>query len=374
VTGVKHSGPCCDLSSSQGPEQPNLGCFFHEAHQKGVFVQATASPAGDASSTERSTRNRPSLWRSSLWALIGLLAFVGVFNFLLPDLGSNLNETSLIALGLLFSVVPALLWLAIFYRVDSREPEPKQLVIAVYLVGLLLAAALFQPVVNGFFTVDGWMYQTWWSQLLGEILVIGVLGMGLVYLAVRVMLYSNPEFDERLDGIIYAMAAGLGIATVINFGYVLQHGGVDLGIGSIRMVINALGYASFAGVLGYFIGQAHFEKTPPYYLPLGLGLAAVLNGLYFFLLDHTGGGQFGSSGWRDLLLATFLAVVILAFVGALVRRSNEETLRVSQLSASGDAWVPIENKSPIAAQAAPPASVVEATTAPAEADAGKESA
>jgi len=327
-------------------------------------VQATASPVGDAISTERSARHRPSLWWSSLWALLGLLAFVGVFNFLLPDLGSNLNEAGLIALGLLFSVAPALLWLVIFYRVDSREPEPKQLVIAVYLVGLLLAAALYPPVVNGFFAVDGWMYQSWWAQLLGEILVIGALGMGLVYFAVRVMLYKNPEFDERLDGIIYAMAAGLGIATVINFVYVLQHGGVDLGIGSIRMVINALGYASFGGVLGYFIGQAQFEKTPPYYLPAGLGLAAVLNGLYFFLLDRTGRDQFGGSGWRDLLLATFLAVVILAFVGALVRRSNEETLRVAQLSASGDAWVPITDESSLAALVAQPA----------DADAGKERA
>jgi protease PrsW len=318
----------------------------NQSQEKGVFVQATASPVGDATSNGSKAAGQPSLWRSSLWALLGLLAFVGVFNFLLPGLGTNLNEAGLIALGFVFSVVPALLWLAIFYRVDSREPEPKQFVIAVYLVGLLLAAALYLPVVNGLFGVDGWMYQTWWSQLLGEILVIGALGMGIVYLAVRVVVFTNPEFDERLDGIIYAMAAGLGVATIVNFAYVLQHGGVDLGIGSIRMVTNALGYASFAGVLGYFMGQAHFEKTPPYYVPLGVGLAAVLNGLYFYLLDRTGGGQFGSSAWTDLWLAAFVAVVVLAFVGALVRRSNEETWRVSQLSASGDAWVPIANEPP----------------------------
>ena len=46
-----------------------------------------------------------------------------------------------------------------------------------------------------------------------------------------------------------------------------------------------------AGVLGYFMGQAHFEKTPAYYMPLGGALAAVLNGLYFFLLDRTGVGH-----------------------------------------------------------------------------------
>ena len=60
-------------------------------------------------------------------------------------------------------------------------------------------------------------------------------------------------------------------------------------IGSIRMVVNAMGYACFGGILGYFMGQARFEKTPAYYVPGGLGLAALLTGLYFFLLDRTAG-------------------------------------------------------------------------------------
>lgn len=321
-------------------------------------MQATASPAGDTSGvssgdTQSSARNRPSLWWSSLWAFVGLLAFVGIFNFLLPDLGANLDEAGLIALGLLFSLVPAVLWLVIFYRIDSREPEPKRLVAGVYAVGLLLAAGIYLPILNGVFAVDTWLYQNWWVQLVGEVLVIGMLGMGLVYLAVRATVFDNPEFDERLDGIIYAMAAGLGIGTVINFMYVWQHGGVDLGIGSIRMVTNALGYATFGGVLGYFIGQVRFEKTPVYYLPAGVIVAAFLNGFYFFALDHAARGPFDTAGWRDLLLAGFLAIVALAFVGALVRRSNEETARVSQLSASGDAWVPL----PVDASATAPAAV-----------------
>ena len=200
--------------------------------------------------------------------MVGLLAFVGIFNFLLPDLGSNMDEGGLITLGIVFSMTPAVLWLVIFYRADAREPEPKRLVITVYIVGLLLAAALYQVVVVGFFDVDSWLYTYWWSQLFGEILVIGALSMGIVYLTVRFIVFGHPEFDERLDGIIYAIAAGLGIATVVNFAYVIQHGGVDLGIGSIRMVTNTLGYACFAGVLGYFMGQARFEQTPAYYLPV----------------------------------------------------------------------------------------------------------
>ena len=112
-----------------------------------------------------------------------------------------------------------------------------------------------------------------------------------------------PEFDERLDGIIYATAAGLGVATVVNFGYVLEHGGVDLGIGSVRMVTNALGYASIAGVLGYFIGQARFEHTPWYYMPAGVAVTAALDGVLFFLIERTGGSGFAPGAWGDLAVA-----------------------------------------------------------------------
>jgi RsiW-degrading membrane proteinase PrsW (M82 family) len=311
-------------------------------------VQTTDSPDIITETTEnypgvneRRVGKRPSLARSALWAFLGLLAFVAIFNFLLSNLGDNLNEGGLIVVGLIFSLVPALLWLVIFYRLDEREPEPKQVVLAVYVVGLILAAALYPTIVHGLFQIDRWLYTNWWGQLFGEVLLVGMLSMGIVYAVVRAVVYLSAEFDERLDGIIYGTAAALGIATVVNFQYVVSHGGVDLDIGSIRMVVNAMGYACFGGILGYFMGQARFEKTPAYYLPTGLGLAALLTGLYFFLLDRTAGDAFGNNGGRDLLLASFLALLTVLLTTFLVNRTNEETDRVAGLTPAGDAWVPI---------------------------------
>ena len=308
-------------------------------------MQTTDSPdiTTESSPAVRARRvgARPSLLRSALWAFLGLVAFIIIFNFLLPNIGDNLDEGGLIALGLIFSLIPALLWLVVFYRLDEREPEPKQVVLAVYLVGLLLAAAIYPAIAQGLYQVDNWLYTTWWGQLFGEVLLVGALSMGIVYAAVRGVVYFSPEFDERLDGIIYGMAAALGVATVVNFLYVLRHEGVDLDIGSIRMVVNAMGYASFGGVLGYFMGQARFEKTPAYYLPAGLSLAALLTGLYFFLLDRTAGDAFGNNGGRDLLLAAFLALLAVLLLNFLINRTNEETDRVAGLTPAGDAWIPI---------------------------------
>lgn len=298
-------------------------------------MQASVLPERDAPPS--GAPRRPGFMRSITLELLGLLVFVAIFN-LLAGIGAGLPDNALIVVGLVMAVTPALLWLLIFYRIDRVEPEPKRLVAGVYLTGLLLAAALHLPIFDVIFATGTWLGAYWWSQLLGSILIVGMVSAAIIYVAVRVVVFDNPEFDERLDGIIYAVAAGLGVATVSNFVYVLQHGGVDLNVGSIRVVVDTLGYASMAGVLGYFIGQARFEKTPLVYLPGGILLSATLTGLYFFLIERTGADSFTGDVWRDLLLGIFLTLVIMGALSWLVRRANEETARVSQLSAAGDSW------------------------------------
>jgi hypothetical protein len=89
------------------------------------------------------------------------------------------------------------------------------------------------------------------------------------------------------------------------------------------------------------MGQARFEKTPPYYLPAGVALSAFLTGLYFFLLDRTAADTFGYNGGRDLLLAAFLALLTVLLLNYLIGRTNEETDRAAGLAPAGDAWIPI---------------------------------
>jgi RsiW-degrading membrane proteinase PrsW (M82 family) len=269
-------------------------------------LDAVSTSAGARHRLERVTRNRVSLWVALLLSLIGLIAFVVLLN-LLPDLGEATNEATLIGLGLVLSLVPAGLWLGFFYRLDRLEPEPKQMVVGVFVLGALITAALHRPVLHGLLGVDSWLYDFWWARLLGGILVVGFVEQLLIYLTVRFGVFTHPEFDERVDGIIYSMAAGLGLATVLNFWYVVEHGGVDLDVGSVRIVVNALAFASFAGVQGYFLGQTRFETTPIYYLPAGVSLAALLNGLFFFVLERAGGSGLTDNSWLDLTLATLVA-------------------------------------------------------------------
>ena len=130
----------------------------------------------------------------------------------------------------------------------------------------------------------------------------------LKYAAVRFSVYYAADFDEAIDGIIYTTAVAVGFAVVLNINFVVSSGGVNLGSGAIRIVLTTLAQASFAGVVGYFLGRMKFEKRPLWWMPLGLTIAAALNSLFYFLRGTLSQGGLGAvNSWVGLVLAALLA-------------------------------------------------------------------
>jgi RsiW-degrading membrane proteinase PrsW (M82 family) len=277
------------------------------------------------------TQHRSSVGRSSLLTLGALVLFAALVAVILRFVKPHLAGAPLVALGVGMSLVPAALWLLFFYLQDALEPEPKGYVLGVFVLGALLASALGIPVVRDLFRAQDWLGKSLGVNLLGSILVVGFVQEFLKYAAVRYSVYPLPEFDERMDGILYGTAAGLGFATMLNILYVVESGGVDLGVGVIRIVITALAQASFSGITGYFLARAKFEEERVWWLPLGLTIAAVLNGLFTVVrggIARTGSvlGQRTANPWYGLILAAVVAGATLAILLFLVRRANQRVL------------------------------------------------
>lgn len=293
-----------------------------------MSFEPDAQPIENPAIESASMQGSRGFWQALILALAGLLIFVLVFNFLVPDVGGALSPEWLIALGLLLALVPAALWLVFFYAFDSKAPEPRWLVLLVFAGGAVLCAALHGPLLGALLPAVQRLYTPWWIRLIEATLIAGVLEVALIYLAVRVLAFHRAEFDERVDGVIYGVAAGLGLATVINFAYVTAHGGVDLDVGSVRMVINTLAYGSAGGVMGYFIGQARFERVPWYYLPEGLLLSAAMLGALFTALEPGATGLEPRAYWMDLALAAAVAILAMVIAFVLIARANEESERI----------------------------------------------
>ena len=200
------------------------------------------------------TYNRAGVGRSLLIQLVALAVFVGLVYAGVQVLRPVFSATSLLVTGVVLAVIPAAIWLSFFYRLDRLEPDPKGYVLGVAVLGGLLAGALGIPLVDCVFRASEWIYADQLTTLLGGILVVGFTQEYLKYAAVRYSIYTSPEFDEPTDGVIYATAAGLGFATVLNIKFVLDSGGLDLATAVIRMVVVSLAQASFAGITGYFLG------------------------------------------------------------------------------------------------------------------------
>jgi len=270
-------------------------------------------------------RNRSAMWVAMLILILGLAAFVAAVFLLAPSVRDSLQGTPLLVVGLLLALVPAVIWLFVFYLQDRTEPEPKQYVLGVFVLGLLLASAAGQPLIRDVFEVNEWASGSLALRLLAGVFVVGIIQEFMKYAAVRYSIFNSPEFDERIDGIIYGAAAGLGYATFLNVQFVLENGGVDLGAGAIRIAIIALAHASFSGVTGYFLGRAKFENRGPFWLPVGLLLATILNAIVTTLLSEITRTGLRATPVNGFIFAAVVAAATFIILFAIMQRSTRPT-------------------------------------------------
>ncbi len=266
--------------------------------------------------------NRKGMWGATLALIAGLVLFVLAVQYLARAVPVGLSGAGLLIVNFIIALAPAIIWLVVFYLQDRVEPEPKSYIFLVFIGGALLASAIGQPLIRDVFRVNEWASGNLALRLVGGIFVIGAIQEFLKYAAVRYTIFNSTEYDERIDGIIYGAAAGLGYATMLNLDYVLANGGVDLGAGVVRVAVTALAHASFAGVTGYFLGRAKFENRGPLWLPLGVFIAALLNGIVTAIIGEITRSGLRTTPLNGLIGAAAVAVLTFGVLFAILQRSN----------------------------------------------------
>jgi RsiW-degrading membrane proteinase PrsW (M82 family) len=218
-------------------------------------------------------------------------------------------ERSWLNLGISFllAAAPALILVRYYYRQDRERPEPKGLVVRIFLLGIVatfvaipleLLMSLFQGLFQDFPLV---------SALFKAFIVAALVEEYLKLTIVRVFAYRNPNFDEIMDGVVYTVVASLGFACMENILYVL---GGTIGTALTRAVTAIPLHATASGLMGYYIGRAKFAETPRMERALinrGLRIAIFVHGTYDFLLFSVPiWGSWPLVGLIPLLLGAFL--------------------------------------------------------------------
>lgn len=139
--------------------------------------------------------------------------------------------------------------------------------------------------------------------------------------------YRKKEFDEPFDGIVYAVMVGMGFATVENISYVSQYGMMT---GIMRLFLAVPAHASFAIIMGYFMGKARFSAQKEHFLLfLGVFWAIVFHGSYDFFLFLQ---QSHKTGTDNTSLLMFLGAVISLITGIILsKKAIKEHLKISAL-------------------------------------------
>ncbi|MEI6044573.1 MAG: PrsW family intramembrane metalloprotease [Chloroflexota bacterium] len=210
---------------------------------------------------------------------------------------------------IILALTPALFWMWWYYRKDVYDKEPMRLLALVFILAtpLSLLSGLLE------FTLDGGT-QAQFSHNSGLPLAIlfyfGVVGLveevAKLFVVVTVV-YRNNEFNEPMDGIIYAAAAALGFATLENIFYLIDQG---LYLILLRGPVSTLGHVLFSGMWGAGLGLAKFEPDKARRRKLigyGLLLAILTHGAFDVLISL--GTFFEDLPWLSLLVIPFLATL-----------------------------------------------------------------
>ena len=124
------------------------------------------------------------------------------------------------------------------------------------------------------------------------------------YIVVRYYAQPKNEFNEQFDGIVYAVMVSMGFATTENIMYVIE-GGLQTAL--LRMFTAVPAHATFAVIMGYYMGKAKFSAHRVRLNMIGLISAIFFHGAYdfFLFLDFIPGIWLGA--FVSLFLGLYLS-------------------------------------------------------------------
>lgn len=187
-----------------------------------------------------------------------------------------MNLLSLLAIAL----APGLAIGVYIYLKDKHEKEPISLLIKSFFYGILstFVTLAISGVIGQFVTINETDVS---EQAIHAFLIVALVEEFSKFIFVRGILYRNKNFNEPFDGIVYAVMVGMGFATFENIFYIAD-GGISVAL--TRMFTAVPAHATFAILMGYYLGKAKFEHKKSYYALHALGIATLFHGAYDYFL------------------------------------------------------------------------------------------
>jgi RsiW-degrading membrane proteinase PrsW (M82 family) len=185
---------------------------------------------------------------------------------------------------LLLSIAPVILIAIYIYYRDKYEKEPLGLLVFSLVLGCLVPIPVI--VVESFLSnikpvIFGEKYK-YFEAFYNSFLVAGFTEELFKFLVLFIFIWNNKNFNEKFDGIIYAVFISLGFAGVENVMYVFNYGETT---GYVRALVSVPAHALFGVTMGFYFGLAKFYVSRQKILLLKAFIFPILlHGIFDFIL------------------------------------------------------------------------------------------
>ena len=187
---------------------------------------------------------------------------------------------------LLTALLPIAILVYYIYHKDKNSPEPTGQLVRAFLYGILsipLSLCISIPLgVMGVYPAEA-------TNILGSISTAffgaavpeEIAKLFILWLVLR----KNPYFDEKMDGIVYAVCVSLGFAALENIMYLFTNAENYLSVGIARAIFAVPGHFCFGILMGYYYSLAKFyPKSATKNRTLVLVAPIIAHGLYDSIL------------------------------------------------------------------------------------------
>lgn len=214
------------------------------------------------------------------------------------------------------------------YLKDKHEREPLGLLLVSFLYGVLsTGVTLFISLPLEYIVT--FSEQNAVHQFGNAFFKVALVEEFSKFIFIRFILYNNKNFNEPFDGIVYACMVGMGFATLENILYVFQYGAPT---GIVRMFTAVPGHATFAVLMGYFLGKAKFtHRKELYYSVVALLVATAFHGAYdyFWFIAYMPGV------WVGAIVSLIAALILSRKAIRLHQQASpflQSTVRIEELA------------------------------------------
>ena len=168
-------------------------------------------------------------------------------------------------LVLLSALAPVAVALWYIFKKDSVMPEPTKWLVKAFWYGVLsaLLSFAFSTPLGAIFglELDAEVYPSVFDAFADAFLLAAIPEELAKLIMLWLLLRKNPHFDEKFDGIVYAVCIGMGFAGIENVMYLA--GGIEDGswisIGISRALFSIPAHFLFAVLMGYYYSIYYWD-------------------------------------------------------------------------------------------------------------------